>query len=376
MGQRLIAMRRDINHRELEFSRLAAEFAGVFDSDPELDTSAVAWLKAECRMSAHAAAERVCVGEQLERLPASTESMAGGRIGFAHLALLAWTSAVLSESETAQPFSESPLLGRAEMVGIQAFRTACIHYRHARDPLGYGREEAQAIEDRFLSLKGREDGCLWIKGFLDNEGGAILRGALEPLARKYGADDERSKDRRLADALVEVAGHALDGGELPRVGGQRPPHLQVTAVVQTLVGAPGAPAADLDGGAPLSGEALLRISCDASVTRVVLDSSSMLVDLGRAKRVISPSLRRALVARDGGCRWSGCGRPASYCSGHHLEHWARGGSTHAGNLVLVCARHHFLLHEGGWTAHLAPDGRLVTIPPALAALDRARAPAA
>src|SRR5438270_3398033 len=115
MGARLVAMRCDINRRELEFSRLAAEFARVFEADPELDTGAVAWIKSECRMSGHAAAERVCVGEQLERLPQSVDALTEGRVGFAHLALLAWTSAALSQSETAQPFSENPLLRRAEM---------------------------------------------------------------------------------------------------------------------------------------------------------------------------------------------------------------------------------------------------------------------
>src|SRR5437588_11598166 len=114
MGGRLIALRRDINNRELEFSRLAAAFARDFDSDPELDTSAVAWIKSECRLSGYAAAERVCVGEQLEQLPGSVDALTDGRIGFAHLALLAWTSAALGDSETAEAFKEDELLGRAE----------------------------------------------------------------------------------------------------------------------------------------------------------------------------------------------------------------------------------------------------------------------
>ena len=49
-----------------------------------------------------------------------------------------------------------------------------------------------------------------VSGILDPIGGATLRSALEPLAKKSGKDDDRCRERRLADALVEVAHHAMD----------------------------------------------------------------------------------------------------------------------------------------------------------------------
>jgi hypothetical protein len=79
--------------------------------------------------------------------------------------------------------------------------------------------------------------------------------------------------------------------------------------------------------------------------------------------VVSGPLRTALNARDGGCRWPGCDRPASWTEAHHVRTWCRGGPTLLSNLVLLCHRHHWLAHEGGWQLVQA-DGHVLTIPPA------------
>ncbi|HEY7927066.1 MAG TPA: DUF222 domain-containing protein, partial [Candidatus Dormibacteraeota bacterium] len=107
-----------------------------------------------------------------------------------------------------------------------------------------------------------------------------------------------------------------------------------------------------------------RLACDATVTRIVLDATSAVIDVGRSRRVVNGSIRRALNARDGGCRWPGCDRSPSWTAAHHVVHWARGGGpTRLPNLVLLCHRHHWLVHEGGWQL-VQSDGSLLTIPPA------------
>jgi len=44
-------------------------------------------------------------------------------------------------------------------------------------------------------------------------------------------------------------------------------------------------------------------------------------------------------------------------------HWIHGGSTDLDNLILLCHRHHWMAHEGGWQIVRSDDGRMLTIPP-------------
>ena len=48
---------------------------------------------------------------------------------------------------------------------------------------------------------------------------------------------------------------------------------------------------------------------------------------------------------------------------HHIVHWARGGTTDLDNLVLLCHRHHWMVHEGGWQLMKRDDGTVLTLPP-------------
>ena len=74
----------------------------------------------------------------------------------------------------------------------------------------------------------------------------------------------------------------------------------------------------------------------------------MPVSVARKTRNIPTALRRALLARDRGCRFPGCDN-TRYIDAHHVRHWAHGGETSLGNLVLLCRRHHRLVHEDGYT---------------------------
>src|SRR5438132_884521 len=220
------------------------------------------------------------------------ESSSGVRLLMAAIErFLAQPSAVAEAG--GQQFDETPLLAKARDLTVGRFRNFCHHHRHAIDPEGYGANQARACEARALSLKTGEGGMVWIRGVLDPEGGAVLRTALEPLARRSGRGDERRLDRRLADGLVELAHHALDGASLPRRGGQRP-HIQVTATLDTLIQRCGAPAGDLEFSLPISGAAVERVACDCNVTRVLLSADSQVIDVGRTTRKIPTATRRAL----------------------------------------------------------------------------------
>ena len=68
-------------------------------------------------------------------------------------------------------------------------------------------------------------------------------------------------------------------------------------------------------------------------------------------------MQRALRSRDGGCRFPGCTHER-FVDAHHIEHWADGGETSIDNLVLLCRRHHCLVHEGGFGLEKVADGRI------------------
>ena len=86
---------------------------------------------------------------------------------------------------------------------------------------------------------------------------------------------------------------------------------------------------------PISTQIVERLACDCSFTRVLFDSDSMVIDIGREKRIITGSRRRALVAPDKHCRFPGCDRPASWTNVHHLVPWIHGGTSDLDNLISI-----------------------------------------
>jgi len=345
----LVRRRVQMDQDELVWSVVAARFAQTDEYDAQGFVSPFACIKAMCHMSGGAVSARVCAGEELERLDKSVAAVEAGEIGFAHFAHIANASAKVGER-----LDETTLLRHARKEGVAKFRETCIHARHAADPAGVVEEEVESVEMRELTLTDTDDGMVSVSGMLDKVGGAALRTALEPLAKRTGKDDRRRYPRRLADALVEFSMNALDRSQL-----------QVTTSLETLLGLTGAPAAEMEFSLPISSKAVERLACDSSVTRILLGSDSTVIDVGRSKRTVSGPARRALDARDGHCRWpGGCDRPAKWSAAHHVVHWIHGGSTDLSNLILLCHRHHWMVHEGGWQIVRTDDCRMLAIPPA------------
>jgi Domain of unknown function (DUF222)/HNH endonuclease len=371
IGEELVRLRHVADLIEVEFAKLAGRFAETDEWDGDGYFSPIHWIRVDCHMGSGAAWDRIIVGEQLGGLRLTSAAVAEGGIGFTHLALMAQTAAAVADGP--RPLNEARLLAKGLKLTVAQFRKACQHERHAADPDGFALAERQAAEERKLTLSNFEDGGLFLKGVFDAVGGAAIRNALEPLARNCGKDDERPREKRLADALVELAGHALDAGVIPDRGSQRP-HLQVTTSFETLLGRIGAPAADLDLALPISRKCLERLACDCNVTRILLDADSMVIDVGGSERIIKGARRTALNLRDRHCRWPGCDRPASWSQGHHLKHWVDGGSSDLDNLVLLCHRHHWMVHEGRWQIVKQQDGTYLTVPPPYRVDEWARAP--
>ena len=104
--------------------------------------------------------------------------------------------------------------------------------------------------------------------------------------------------------------------------------------------------------------------CEASVAIALLDDNGVPLNVGREKRLFTPAIRKALVLRDRGCAFPGCGAPPSWCDGHHVDHWEHGGETCLDNGVLLCRRHHMLIHQSGWKVFIGHDRHPWFVPPA------------
>jgi hypothetical protein len=362
MGAALVRLRRITNLLELEFAAGSAEMA----DDPSWSQDQLSpyqWIRENAHMSSTAAVNAVTLGGQMEQLPQSVEALRNGEIGLSHLNLMAGAADWVAGRPGNQRVDEERMLAVARKGSLKHFRDAIESFRHEADAKGFLLDHINAVDWRRLRLTSGEGGCVSLSGSFDAEGGATIRTALETLAAPRGPDDDRPRAKRMADALVELSHHILGLDDFaPKRAGRRP-HVVVTTSLETLLAVRGAPAADIEMGASIPGEAVRRIACDANVMRLVFDAKSVVMDMGRSRRVASESQRRAVAVRDRGCVWPGCDRPPSWCDVHHVKHWLNFGRTEVDNLVMLCHRHHWLAHEGGWQLALDDDARVTVISP-------------
>jgi Domain of unknown function (DUF222)/HNH endonuclease len=329
----------------------------------------VTWLSRLCAMSVTSVADRLCVGTQLESLPKIAEALRTGEISYQSASLLCHLRDQLGKKR--ELFVEDEMLEHARNVSVGQLRYLCRYARHVADPDGFFNEAEADYSRRRLDISQMGDGMFVVDAILDPESGAAFRTALESLAKRLGPDDERSHKQRMADSLGELVHHAMDEGRLPRRNGVKP-HINLTTTLKGLKNEPGCPAADLELSLPISTRTLERIACDSTISRVLL-ADSMVIDVGRATRVVSAPTRRALRARDHGCRWPGCDRKVDWSTPHHIVAWSRGGPTKLPNLVLLCYFHHRLVHEGGWqVVQVGREFRFV--PPDRVVFRRTRSP--
>jgi hypothetical protein len=152
------------------------------------------------------------------------------------------------------------------------------------------------------------------------------------------------------------------------------PHLSVTVDHATLASqrglkepgdahAPEVEPAQLAWVGPITATEAQLIGCDATVSRIVTDGASQVLDVGRATRTIPPALRRAVAARDRSCVGPGCHRPPEHCDVHHVVFWEHGGDTSLQNTVLLCRRHHRMVHLKQWRVVIEPDAARRLLPP-------------
>ena len=360
------------------------------------------WLTWRIGLAPNAARERVRVARALGELPLMSEAMKRGELSY---------SKVRALTRVARPDTEE------ELVGLGRAGTAAHIERVVRAWRRIDRSVEAAEDDlrdasSHVTTQVDENGMFVIRGRLAPEAGEVVAKALKAAGEKLYAEqqeDRPSAGKVRADALALVAESALKGkldpgssgdryqvvvhvneeelsvpenapaaectsgvsAETPaaRVSAETPTHPQehATATAEAAhVSAEASPSPQTadepssshgawlgDSQVPVSAETARRIACDAGKVRIT-HRSSQILSVGRKTRTIPPPIRRALEFRDQGCRFPGC--TSKHCDAHHIVHWADGGETKLSNLVLLCRRHHRLLHEGGFSMRMSEAG--------------------
>jgi hypothetical protein len=354
---------------EGEFSANARDCKKAGEHLAAGNITVASWIARTCGMSISSAADRVCVGEQLESLPKVAAALSSGEISYQSTSVLCHLREQLGEK--AELFDENEMLQYAREWSVFHLRKLCNAARHQADPDGFFKDAEENFARRRFHVSQMSDGLYLVDGVLDPVAGAALVTAIDVLAKPKGSEDERTAKQRRADAVGELAMHSLDRGTLPRRHSVKP-HINVTMTLEGLKGEVGVPPADLDLSLPISTRTAERIACDCTMSRVLL-ADSMVIDVGRATRSVSAPTMRALRVRDKGCRFPGCDRQVNWSNPHHIIYRSRGGSDKLGNLVLLCFFHHRLVHEGGWQVIKA--GRTFSfLPPDRVVMRRARGP--
>jgi hypothetical protein len=292
--------------------------------------SCAEWIAWRCALTPRSAREHVRVARCLGGLPVTHASFARGELSYAKVRALTRVATAENEQE---------LLELARACTASQLERSVRAYRRVSTA-----EAREQLADAQLSVFWNPDGSLEIHGRLAPEDGALFLRAIEAVRDSLwrgSAEPRPARQASNAEALVAVADAALAHGAEGRSGGER--YQVVVHTDEAVLARDGEGACELEDGSAVSPETARRLACDASV-----------VHQGRKSRTIPPALRRALQRRDRGCRFPGC-ENRRFVDAHHVDHWARGGETTLGNLLLLCRRHHRAVHEGGFYVDL--DGR-------------------
>jgi hypothetical protein len=263
--------------------------------------------------------------------------------------------------------------------------------RNRLDSAGIAAREKQAVDDTVFKVWRCDDGKVKVFAVLAPEDGEWWMSTFEaitsPRKSKSGVrfvtkkqaewakriiEDPRSTDLIAATSFTELLRHAseVDPGQI--LGGHRP---TVRVIVTEKVLTDGAGNGHLQGNpAPVSLETVERHLCDSGATGIKFDDDGQCVNVGRDQRLFNNRQRTGLAVRDGGCRWENCDRPPSWCEAHHIEHWHRDqGKTDIADGILLCRRHHMLLHNNHWQI-TREAGQYWLRPPASLDPDQAQRP--
>ncbi len=350
LGERIVELAARINIATYEMLTLIAEFDRREGWAEDGSTSCAEWLAVTTGRMFGTARENVRVAHALEDLPLTSREMKLGKLSY---------TKVRTMTRVATRETEKTLLKYARAGSAAKLEQIVRGWKHLSRDGELTAEEARH-QSRAFSVVIDGDGMYVMRGRLEPEVGAVLMRAIEAasdaLYREESPDARPRSRQRRADAAGLVAERALAagfGGE----SGTRAERFQVAVHTEMATlekdGEPGRSEVD---GVRVSAESSRRLACDAAVVPMTHRDGAVM-GVGRKTRTIPPHIRRALEERDRGCRYPGCG--SRFTEAHHVTHWADGGETSLANTVLLCRRHHRVVHEGRTRMALNREGQAV-----------------
>lgn len=360
-----------LNAAHYRWLSLIAEFDRRHGWSDGATQSCAHWLNWKCGIDIGAAREKVRVAHALTKLPRIAAAMERGELSYSKARALTRVAC----EQTEPYFLDIALHGTAAHV-----EKLVRGYRRAKEAQELSRE-AQQQATRTVSYFYDSDGSLVLKARLPAEIGSLVIKALDaavddPAVRDVSAEtstqqpkcglilepavERPSRGARRADALGRIAESFLQHGAEDMSSGDRQ-QIVIHVDTETLRDS-SAGQCEIEEGPSMAAETARRLACDASVVTVLEDGDGEPLNVGRKTRSIPPALRRALKARDHGCRFPGCPN-TRYVDGHHIHHWANGGETKLSNLVQLCRFHHRQVHEGKVEIQQLDDGALRFLKP-------------
>jgi hypothetical protein len=332
--------------------------------------SAAARLARETGVASATARERVRVAGRLRSASQVAAALAAGRLGWSKVRAL--LGVVNDRTAAAFARDEALLVEQAERLSTEQLGILLRHWLHLVDE-DVANATADAMRARaFLDLAESFGGEGFLKGRLDPESKAIVKGELDAIAEElYRA--ERAAAKAGGDAAASGA-HVVPARPLVVVNVDVERHDGLDVLRGRL--------AD---GTPLAEGEVRRLCCDAGIMGAVTSGGSVPIDLGRTTRTPSEAQRRFLASIWPTCAFPGCDRPFSWTEVHHIRWWdEHDGPTDLDNLLPQCSYHHqchrrlFTIERGGDGSirFSRPDGSLIgtanpTLPDLLAPLRQA-----
>ncbi|HET8616380.1 MAG TPA: DUF222 domain-containing protein [Actinomycetales bacterium] len=348
------------------------------------DTAALgAWLRSLVNVSRGEARHRAEVGAVLFIDPvavdlAETRAAAlAGQVSTRHVSAIAAAVGQLSPPMTPvdvvdedtrrdaqRVLAESAAVLDPSQTKVLAKRTLAVLDPTAGDRLAKD-EDLRDIQ-RGLSFTPDGTGLVHVRGVLTPVCAGLLATAIDadsaPRPAADGSPDQRSPAQRRHDGLQHVLEQVVAAdGLLPSTHGSpyrlvvTVPHSTLSAELQRTSARGGAPVDPglLPDGWPISPLAVQTMACSADVVPVLVDEDNQPLDVGDTQYAFPPKIRTAIIARDKGCTYPGCGAPAPWCDVHHLIKFRSGGSTSVENGALLCGRHHRYVHALGLEGQVA-----------------------